>query len=43
MEKVEFDVMKCKLRDINEGIFVGGMMCVVISCGVLIGIVVIIL
>lgn len=42
MEKAEPDVMSRKPRDINEGIFAGGMMQAVIMRGLLIGIAVII-
>jgi len=42
MEKAEADVMKRKPRDINEGIFAGGTMQVVLERGLLIGIAVII-
>ncbi|WNS42888.1 cation-translocating P-type ATPase [Paenibacillus sp. MMS20-IR301] len=42
MEKAEPDVMSRKPRDINEGIFAGGMMQAVITRGLLIGVAVII-
>ncbi|WP_340025905.1 cation-translocating P-type ATPase [Paenibacillus sp. FSL K6-1096] len=42
MEKAEPDVMSRKPRDINEGIFAGGMMQAVITRGLLIGVAVIV-
>lgn len=41
IEKVEFVMMNCLLRDLNLGIFMDKILIFVMYCGVLIGIVVI--